>query len=429
MVTFTLGGRPMRNPEDEIRRHLRHNLTVNFLEGTAFWVGMSFYSFQTVLALYISRLSDNPFAVGLLATVGSSGWLLPQLFTAQWTQHTPVKKHIVVRVGFFSERLPLIVLALSTWFLAAHYPHAALILALVTATWLAYGSGLIAVAWQSMITKIIPQDIRGRFLGLTSAVGMAGGTLAAGAVTYILNTYPFPKNFAISFSLGAFFSLLSWVFLALTREPPDPSPLNDSEDKAFWRLVPRILKEDRNYSYFLLARILGALAAMGNGFLAVYAIQHWNLPDGQAGVFNGVYTAAQLGAYILFGILADRHGHTYVLKWGMIAGTLAFLIAALAPSPTWIYLSFADLGFVQASYVVSGMMIVPEFAPPESLALYFGLSSTLPGLISVASPMLGATIAQVAGYPPLFLVSATASAGAWLVYAWRVQDPRKRGQD
>ncbi len=419
----------MNGREDEIRRHLRHNLVVNFLEGAAFWVGMAFYSFQTVLALYVSRLSDSPFAVGLLAAVGSSGWLLPQLFTAKWTQHTPVKKHIVVRVGFFSERVPLIVLALSAWFLADKHPRAALAVALITATWLAYGSGLIAVAWQSMITKIIPQDIRGRFLGLTSAVGMAGGTLAAGAVTYILNAYPFPKNFAITFSLGAFFSLLSWSFLALTREPADPPVPDGEENKPFWRHVPRILREDRNFLYFLVARILGGLAAMGNGFLAVYAIQHWNLPDGKAGVFNGVYTAAQLGAYVFFGVLADRRGHKQVLEWGMIAGTGAFLSAALAPSPTWIYLSFAGLGLVQAAYVVSGMMIVPEFAPPEYLSLYFGLSSTLPGLVSVVSPMLGATIANVAGYPTLFLVSAAASAGAWLVYAWRVQDPRKGEQD
>ena len=414
----------MGGQNGENRRHLRHNLTVNFLEGVAFWVGSPFYSFQTVLPLYVSRLSDSPFAVGILAAVGSSGWLLPQLFTAKWTQHTPIKKHIVVRVGFFSERLPLIVLALATWFLAKEHPQATLVITLVAATWLAYGSGLIAVAWQSMITKIIPQEMRGRFLGITSAVGMGGATLAAAGVTYILNAHPFPRNFAITFSFGAFFTLLSWAFLALTREPPDSPSATAKSEGSFWRHVPRILREDRNFAYFLVARALGGLAAMGNGFLAVYAVQHWGLPDGKAGVFNGVYTGTQLGAYLLFGVLADRKGHKQVLEWGMAAGTLAFLIATFAPSPRWIYLSFASLGLVQTSYVVSGMMIIPEFAPPEYLSLYFGLSSTLPGLISVVAPMLGATIAKVAGYPTLFLMSATASAGAWLVYARGVRDPR-----
>ncbi len=422
MSTHSMGG----SFEDQVRRDLRHNLLVNLLEGACFWIGVSFYSYQTVLPLFVSKLTDSPYPLGILAMLASSGWLLPQLFTARWVQRTPVKKNIVVRVGFFSERLPFVLLALIAWGLAGTHSRLALGLTLVVAAWGAYGGGLIAIAWQSMIAKIIPQDLRGRFIGTTSAIGMAGGAVAAAAVTYILNTWPFPRNFAITFGLGATFTLLSWLFLSLTREPPDPETPPGEANAPLWREVPRVVRQDRDFTWFLLARAVGAITAMGTGFLAVYAIRRWQLSDGQAGVFNGVTMATQFVAYLALGALADRHGHKIVLELGAFVGALGFLVAALTPVPVLVYLAFAGLGIVQASYIVSGMMIVPEYAPPTELPLYFGIASTATGAIAVTAPMLGAWIASGWGYPTVFWVAGGAGLLSWLLFRARVVDPRRR---
>ncbi len=409
----------------EVQRHLRHNLIVNVVEGAFYWIGVSFYSYQTVLPLFVSKLTESPFALGLIATAGNSGWLLPQIFTARWVQRTPVKKHIVVRVGLFSERLPFLLLALVAWFLAARHPQLALWATLVIALWGAYGGGLIAIAWQSMITKIIPQHLRGRFMGVTSALGMAGSTLAAVGVTYVLNTWPFPQNFALAFSAGALCTFISWFFLSLTREPPDATPPPEGQD-AWWRDVVRVVREDRGFAMFLLARMAAAASTMGIGFLAVYAIRRWGLSDGHAGVFNGVATAAQFVAYLVLGTLADRYGHKRVLEIGALASAVAYGLAAWTPVPHLVYVSFAGLGVMQAAYIVSSIMIVPEFAPAERLPLYFGLGSTMPGLVSVTAPLVGASIAAGWHYPTVFGVSALSGAAAWALYHYAVPDPRRR---
>ncbi len=321
-----------RDGASVIDRNARWNLVVNIVEGALFWVGNAFYSFQTVLPLFLSKLTDNPFALGWLATTGNSGWLLPQLFTARWVQRTPVKKDIVIKVGFFSERLPILVLAFIAWFVVPRSRTLALWLTLFTATWLAYGSGLIAIAWQSMVAKVIPQEVRGRFMGTASALGMAGGAAAAGVVTYILNTYAFPGNFARSFALGAVAGFLSWFFLSLTREPPDPLP-PEEEHFSLRREIPRVLQEDPDFTRYLIARVFTVAGSMGTGFLAVYAVERWHLSDGQAGVFSGVSMAAQFVAYIFLGTWADKHGHVGVLRMGAWTTTLAFGVTAFAPHP------------------------------------------------------------------------------------------------
>ncbi len=417
-----------RGQQIEVQTHVRWNVAVNVIEGAFFWIGNAFYSFQTVLPLFVSKLTASPFALGWVSTVGNSGWLLPQLFTARWVQRTPVKKDIVVKVGFFSERIPILVLALIAWFVVPRSRELALWLTLFTATWLAYGSGLIAIAWQSMVAKVIPQNIRGRFMGTASALGMAGGAGAAAIVTYILNTYAFPGNFARSFALGALAGFLSWFFLSLTREPPDPLP-PEEERGTFWRAIPGVLRRDPYFTRYLVARMFVVAGNMGAGFLAVYAVGRWHLSDGQAGVFSGVSMAAQFVAYLLLGALADTRGHVVVLKLGALVTTLSFAVAAVTPYVFLIYGAFAGLGVAMASYIVSGMMIVPEFAPGEQLPLYFGLSSTLPGIVSMLAPMAAATLISMWGYRPMFLISAGLAATAAVLFHRWVVDPRCLGNE
>ena len=61
-------------PEERLRqRYLRHNLTVNVVEGACYWIGVAFYSYQTVLPLFVSKFTTSPFALGVIAMAGNSG--------------------------------------------------------------------------------------------------------------------------------------------------------------------------------------------------------------------------------------------------------------------------------------------------------------------------------------------------------------------
>jgi len=66
----------------QVERNYRYNAVVNWLDGTFFWFGYSFIAARTILPLYVSHFTDSKLAIGLLAVLSSTGWLLPQLFTA-----------------------------------------------------------------------------------------------------------------------------------------------------------------------------------------------------------------------------------------------------------------------------------------------------------------------------------------------------------
>lgn len=97
--------------------------------------------------------------------ISATGFFLPQLFTANWVQHTPIKRDIVVKVGFFTERVPVFLLPFAA-LTAPLSPLLALALFYLLYAWHNFGAGTTAVAWQDMIAKVIPIDRRGLFMGL-----------------------------------------------------------------------------------------------------------------------------------------------------------------------------------------------------------------------------------------------------------------------
>jgi hypothetical protein len=94
--------------EAEVERNYRWNYWVNLLDGATFWFGSSFISSATIVPLFVSKLSDSAWAIGVTAVIAQGSWYLPQLFTANLVERLPRKKPVVVNLGFFTERLPLV---------------------------------------------------------------------------------------------------------------------------------------------------------------------------------------------------------------------------------------------------------------------------------------------------------------------------------
>ena len=416
---------PARAPEEieaETARNYRWNFAVNVLDGTSYGFGESFISAHTILPLFISKLTPNPLAVGLLGVVTQSGWLLPQLFTANTIEHLPRSKPVVVNLGLFLERVPLWVMILSA-LVAGHAPMLGLALFLLTYTWRIVGAGIVATAWQNMIANCFPVERRGRYLGLTNFLGAGLGIIGAGISAYILETTPFPTNFAIIFAVATLLNTVSWVFLALTRETPRPNPNPPPSERDFLRQLPVILRQDHNFRRYLTTRVLGTLGGMGLAFITIAALARWHIPDSIVGLYTTLTLIGQTCGNVAGGLQADRYGHKHSLVLGGLAAAGAFLIAWLAAAPAWYYAVFGLMGLSSGIGVVSGILIVMEFSPPAQRPTYVGLANTISGITGIIAPLLGAALAAWS-YSGLFALSALAYLVATGLLIWRVKDPR-----
>jgi MFS family permease len=416
---------PVRSDEEieaEVWKNYRWNFTVNVVDGAFFWLGLSFASASTILPLFVSKLSDNPLLIGLIAMLAQAGWYLPQLLSAGAIERTARKKPWVVNLGFFTERLPVMIWPLAA-LLALVSPTAALVLFFLTYALHQFGAGIIAPAWQDLVAACFPVNRRGRFMGMNSFLGTATG--AAGAILSgrILEQTGFPYNFAVLFGLAAACVFVSWIFIALTREPVRAVDAETMQDRDVWGKLGRILRQDQRFRRFFIVRLLITLSSMGVGFVTVAAIAHFDLPDRTVGYFTVALMAGQTAGNLFMGFLADRYGHKLSLELGTLAAVLAFAMAWWAPAAIWFYAVFFLLGISLATTILSGLMIVMEYADRNKRPTYAGIANTGVGIISMIGPMLGGWIALL-GYSWLFaLCTGIGLIGLALLRFW-VVDPR-----
>jgi MFS family permease len=411
--------------QQTIERNYRWNFLVNTLDGASYWFGMSFFSSTIILPLFVSHFTDNPLTIGLIFFLGWGGIFLPQLFTANAVERAPRKKFFPVTLGFFLERLPIILLAPAVYFLALRQPVLTLVIFFFLYTWQNVGAGVILVGWQDMIAKIIPVENRGRFFGLSNFIGNGTGILGALAVPFVLEKFTFPLGYVFSFAVAGGMFLLSWIFLSLTREPavytskPPVSQLN------YLRSLPEVLRRDRNFRMYLLSQIIFSLSGMATGFLVVYTVKTWLLPDAVA---SGFMIALQIGltlAYLIFGFLSDRKGHKLNLEICLLLSALLLVLAIIAPSPGWFFLIFFLRGAVNAGTFISGISIVYEFTDAENRPTYIGLANTIPGVVASLAPLLGGWLAGAMSYRVMFILSALIGSISWVLLRFAVREPRK----
>jgi MFS family permease len=408
--------------EEEVKRNYPWNLTFNTLDVSSFYFGSSLISSWTIVPLFISKLTASPIPIGIAAFLAQGSWYLPQLLTANFIERSPAMKPIVVRVGFFLEHLPLLVIVGSA-ILAARSPNLALILFLLGYAWHGFGAGMLGPAWQDLIARCFPVEKRGRFLGFSSSLGNLTGVAGSALSIWLLSNYTFPRNFTLLFILAMGAILLSWIFISFVREPIPVKHTFNQTGKEFLSGLPEILRGKHNFRRFIIARLLLVLGTMGAGFITLSAIQTWGVSDSMVGTFTTMQLVGQGVGTLLMGLLADRKGHKLSLEISGFASGLGFLLAWIAPTQYFYLATFLLLGFASGGFTVSGILVVLEFAEPERRPTYIGITSTGVGIMGMIAPLLGTGMATLS-FPWLFGLSSLISVLAALAMNLWVQEPR-----
>ncbi|MBI3738334.1 MAG: MFS transporter, partial [Chloroflexi bacterium] len=301
--------------EEYIRKHLRFNFIIGMLDGGSFGLGMGFASFAAIIPLFVHHLTDSALLIGLVPAIHNMGWQLPQLFTAGWLSRAKRYKPLVLWMTIH-ERVPYLGLAIVAFFVGRFSVPAALIVIFLMLIWQGFGAGLAANPWTSMVSKIMPRELHGTFFGTQAAAfnGLAG--ISAIIAGLILDGVTEPLNFSLCFALTFLCMAVSYVFLALTREP-DSVP-EEQHPLAFWSKSFDILKRDANFRAFLGVRILSQFAGMAFAFYVIYAVQRFGMSDAAASIMISILLIGQVVLSPLMGRLGDRWSHRSVMSIGAL---------------------------------------------------------------------------------------------------------------
>lgn len=410
-------------------RAYRWNFLVMGLDLSLFMLALSFASAYGVLPLFVHHLTPSNVALGAVPAVRAIGTLLPPIFVAGLIERMRRRKPFVLGCTVF-ERLPYLVLAVATPYLAM--THQTLLLWLFFAM-IGIGTlagGIASPAWLDLIARVLPGDWRGRFFGLSSALGTLLGLAGGAAAAELLHRFSWPTGFALCFGCAFGCLIVSFVSLALTRERvPDAGAAETPRHSAPWRRYADVLRHDRNFDAYMIANGLVTLAGMGTAFYTVDAQRSLHLSDAAAGLYAIVLLAASTVGNVLWGHLGDHAGHKRVLEVGALCTGLAAGMALASRLPQGgviVYgLAFALIGLGSSAIQMAALTFVLDFAGTKDRPTYIGLASLAQAPFACAAPLLGGLLADRAGYGAVFLLTLLVGVVGAVVVLLRVDDPRR----
>jgi MFS family permease len=406
--------------------NLRFNFTVNVLDGGFFGAAIGFASFITIIPLFVSNLTDSAVLIGLIPAIHAVGWQLPQLFTAPRVAKLKRYKRMAL-VMSLNERFPFLGLAIVAWYSPQLGVQWSLILTFILLIWQGFGGGFTATAWQSLIAKIIPVKLYGRFFGVQSAAVTFLMAIASIIAGLILAAYFTPLNFTLCFLLASFMMLISLFFISLTKEEEAPPAASKApEGSSFRDGLRSILSTDTNFRWYVLARMLTQFATMGFAFYTIYAVKVFGVDVKLIGFLTGLLLFTEVAMNPILGWLGDRRGHLLPLQIGIVATIASVFLAMGVQSVAGFFPIFILAGIANVAAWTVPLSMTLEFGTESQRPAYIGLSNTLIAPATFIAPILAGLLIDKVSYELAFLVSGAAGILTLLVLLIGVKDPRHR---
>jgi MFS family permease len=418
-------------PEPPEPPHARFNFAALVGDVSCFFIGMAFLDSNTALPALINRLGGGEILLGVLLALKQAGYFLPQPISAHFLQGKTRFKPLLIQVALYG-RLAYFVAAFFILFYGKTNPALALWAFAIAYTLSWFGDGAGGVPWTALVGKTIPAGRRGRLFATTQVVSGFSRLVVSGIVFALLfadkdtaataSVVGFPVNLALLVFGCATFLFISWLFLAIIREPEptaeDLRRARATEYKTFVSYIatlPGKFRERPDLAKLAGVQILASAVSASAPFLIFGSAAAKS--GGMPGLFLGVQTVGLLALAPVWGIITDRFGPRRALI-GQLSVSLLLPAAALI-GPVLIVpgnenltsllgLSALCVGYFFLGGVVDAWATVTNYILE---ALSDDEQTTFIGLMNAASapsllfPLGAGVLAATLGKPSVFIVA------------------------
>lgn len=422
------GARENRENDARDTRNMRWNFAFFGGDIALFSLGLSISSSYTILPLFVAHLTRSNVAIALIPAIRALGLYGPQLLVAPLVERLRRALPFIL-LATILERVPYLVLAFGAIALAGKNDGALLALFFAMIFLALFAGGITYPAWLDMIARSIPRTWLGRFMGFWWGAGNVVGIGGAAIAAVLLANVTWPLNFALCFAMTFAAMVISFVLLALGREPTRVTPTPPAARlsmSAQASEIAALVRQDGALRRLLIANGLVGMSTMAGALYAVSAVRLGGLSDPEVGAESTVLFVAMTVGSFAWGAIGDRFGHRATLLWGTACAGIAALVALVAHGFLAYGVVFLALGLSLSGVLLAGFTLITEFGPEERRPTYVALASVAYAPFVIGAPILGGFMANAWGYPPVFVLTALFATAAALMLRFWVPDPRMK---
>ncbi|MFN2129476.1 MAG: MFS transporter [Anaerolineae bacterium] len=403
----------------------RRNVVALTADFALFSVGLTFYDPFVILPAYVQALTGSELVVGALSAIRVLMIALPQVWAASFLTARPQKKPLLVWSSI-GGRLPILLLAFASLSWAEQAPGRVVAVLGLSVALFFVSEGLNGVSWPALVGKVVPDKIRGRFLGLGQLLS-SGGALAAGYVVRIIlgdGSEVDMRRWALLFGLSFVGLMLSVAAMLAIRETAEERPRAKVSVRQGTRAIVACLRRNLDLRRVVVTQILVGTAAATFPFFVVRAQQTVAGSDRLLWLYLVMQSVGGAAAAISCGQLIDRVGSWAAIRAVVLAQVLVLAIVSAggSVSPAPVYLGgFLLLGFVSSSTWWSFSAYLLDMGTEEERPLYLAASGILTAPVFLSSLATGALMEVLR--PETVFAAALALSVLGLGLAWGLRRP------
>ena len=156
---------------------------------------------------------------------------------------------------------------------------------------------------------------------------------------------------------------------------------------------------------FMVGMILANIAGSMNGSLMPLYVQSLGADTKQIGLFFTVSAIAPLVLQILGGFVSDSIGRLKAVAIGSIAGSIGYVLYAVAPSWSWLLMGHAVASLAGCFVAPSFQAFIAEQSTEKTRARVFAVSESAFAVVGIVGPPIGGVLSQRYGFRLMFVVA------------------------
>jgi MFS family permease len=411
--------------EAEFQVRVRENLKRNYLahlgHGLLGQTGMRLLNAPTFVPVYVEALGGSA-AVGVARGLQYLGMFLSPILGATLIEH----RRRVLPVGFVigaAMRVQILGLALGALLLPTPWSllSAWLFLAL-------FGGflGVQGVVFNFLVSKVIPVKLRGRLMGLRNALAGLSATAVAFFAGTLVERRALGNGFGATFLLAFALTSAGLLLLLFVREPASPSVREASRVGRRLRQLPALLRADRAFTRYFVARALATVGRMAVPFYIVFAKEHIDIGGQRLGMLTAAFVLAQSTGNLFWGLVADRRGFRAVFLVTLTVWVLSVVLLMQASGFPTLLAVFAGLGTGLGGFQMSAQNLVLEFGSRDDLPMRIAVANAASFLVAALGVVAGGLAVLAFSYVPVFWTAIAFQLAALAIVMVGVDEPRRR---
>lgn len=387
-----------------------------FLDSVLFVNAMTFISVNSVIPYFLTSLGASTFHISLSSALVGIGTFISQPLFSIMAVRLQYKLKTFIQL-IFIQRILFLVFVLCIPVVASRNPGILIWLFLIFWGVFNFFVGSYSPFYYSIFSKFIPQNQRGRLIGFA---GGLGNMLAVGSsilIGIILNRIIFPYNYMAIFVIGTVILFMDVLdYRLMKNEPADKLIENETVDLKYLRKSPQLICKNRKFFNIIMGCIFFIISNIGLAYYSLYAIRNFSAGGAEIAIFTGISVVANTIAFFIFGIIADKYGHKYVLQYSALCGFCGGIIMLILPTMISAYVAFALSTISVCGYQLSSGMIIIHEAPKEQISVYVSTNVMITLFISSILTLLSGIIIDKISFVPIFIMTAVGGIGAYIIF-------------